>query len=183
MPRRSKARAFRASSPSLAGFVCDPDLLARPPLRPLGRHEIEAWLRGWGRLNLDEIVDHEAGCAEQSDPVPVRDVKLDGPLRFEFHAIPCKVVPNEAISDRAVGRRTRQQEGTAREEDEPPLGAQEPMRLREPRHLCGLHQTLAPYSDTARSKLSLSKGTTSAFAGTSGNMGPNSYWNVSALRS
>ena len=100
--------------------MCDPDLLARPPLRPLGRHEIEAWLRGWWRLNLDEVVDHEAGCPEQSDPVPVREMKLDAPVRFELHAVPCKVVANEAIADRAsVDRRTRQQEGAAREEDGP----------------------------------------------------------------
>ena len=89
--------AGTASRRVSAGLMCDPDLLARPPLRPLGRHEIEAWLRGWGRSNLDEIVDHEAGCPEQSDPMPVREMKLDAPMRFELHAIPFKVVSNEAV--------------------------------------------------------------------------------------
>ena len=38
-------------------------------------------------------------------------------------------------------------------------------------HLCGLHQRLAPYSDTARSKLSLSKGTSSALPAPVGTWG------------
>ena len=71
-----KARAC-ATSPfralPLPGLVGDPDLLARPMLRP-GGDDLEVRLRGRARLNLDEVVDREARRPQQSDPVSVREV-------------------------------------------------------------------------------------------------------------
>src|SRR6476659_84140 len=63
----------------------------------------------------------------------MREMKLDASVRFELHAVPCKVVLNEAIADRAPVRGcARHQNRAARKEDQPSFWAQEPVDLGEP---------------------------------------------------
>src|SRR2546427_9242957 len=50
-------------------FSQPPDLLGRPPARPLGRHVGEARRGAFGRLELDEIEDLEAAGAKEPDPL------------------------------------------------------------------------------------------------------------------
>src|SRR4249920_2928460 len=97
---RLKTRSPRSSGrgtfgPLRSGPLADlpglPDLLARPPLRPLDRDVRLALLRTFRRLDLDEILDLEPRRTQQPDHVAVPEMELDG-----VHGVP-GLMPLEAV--------------------------------------------------------------------------------------
>jgi hypothetical protein len=85
------------------------------------------------RLNLDEIIEHEARCAEQANPVAMSHVELDRAVRLEFDGVSREVVAHKTIADLAAFRgHARHKKRTAREEDQPPFRSQQPVGFRQP---------------------------------------------------
>ena len=106
----------------------------------------------------------------------MRRVELDGTVVGELNSIGREVLAHElCLGVPAVRRRAGHQERAVGEEHQ---RARVAAADGEPRgcHRLGLHQRLAPYSETARSKLSSAKPSVSAFSQTSGNDRSNSCW-------
>ena len=136
-------------------FLRDPDLLGRPLARPLGREGVVVRVVDGivGRVQLDEVGDVEAACAGGGEKLAVRQLPLDAELAGPLEATQPPLWPLRAsrsaslrrgrrggracccggTTSRPPGRRSRYASGIQR---------------------WGSHQMLAPYSETARSKLS-----------------------------
>jgi hypothetical protein len=67
----SSAPAKREMTPHSAASAGDPDLLARPPSRPVGGDEREARRGPLRRLDLDQVLQLEPVRAQDSEPVAV----------------------------------------------------------------------------------------------------------------
>src|SRR4051794_10180182 len=112
-----------------------PDLLCRPPTRPLERDEvvIAGPLGVVPRPQLVKRLDLEPVLAQQPDPIRVRDVVLDAEVTGPRDAVHPELRTQQSIARDAgpVGE-AECDEHRVREEDEPPAGPKQPRRLRDP---------------------------------------------------
>ena len=130
-----------------------------------------------GGAHLDQVFDDEAVSVQQLDPLAVRRVELDRTVLGILDPVRREVVcargsasagpPSagvQAIGSAPLAKNTSRPPGRSR-------------RCASGIHRPGSHQRLAPYSETARSKLSSATESVSAFSQTSGNDTSNSRWN------
>lgn len=77
---------------------CLPDLFGRPPTSPVQRHERKIGRRVFGRSRLNEILDRETICAQESDPLSVTDVEFDLLRIRPFKSVHSKVGTQELVA-------------------------------------------------------------------------------------
>src|SRR6266516_602494 len=84
-----------------ATLACDPDLLAGPLPRPVGRnmHVVRVILRVDGRLKLDQSLDLEPRFTQEPNPVAVPQVELgaDLALFLPVPAVQAELRPDEPL--------------------------------------------------------------------------------------
>ena len=99
-------RRGRGENEPRHGLRHDPDLLGRPPTRPLRGDERIAGRRILGRPHLDQVLDLEAVGPEKADPVAVTEMELDaGACRPATRSDACRSSREAASASRPRSRR------------------------------------------------------------------------------
>src|SRR3954469_17151531 len=127
--RGQTARSLRLFPPR------DPDLLARPLPRPLGRDELVARGRIRRRLQLVQRLDLEAVLSQHAQHLAVGEVELDrvAVLVVPLDAAEAELRPHQPVGrDQRARRGAHEQQRGVGEEDEPPARPQQPRGLGDP---------------------------------------------------